>query len=48
MGRRYDTLEDMKKRRDAWAAEIGSHSQWADIAPKVVRELDEDIAQLER
>ena len=47
-GRNHDSLEAMQKRRDSWAREIGTDSQYAEIAPTVVAELDAaiDLARL--
>ena len=47
MGRRHITIETLKKRRASWDREIGTRSEYAEIAPKVVRELDEEIVKLE-
>lgn len=37
-------LEVLRQRRDAWAREIGTNSQYAEAAPRIVAELDAEIA----
>lgn len=44
---RYKGREDLQKRRDAWAAEIGRNSMFSAAAPRIVAELDRELAELE-
>jgi hypothetical protein len=46
MGKQHDTIDTLKKRRAAWAREIGTRSEFAASAPHIVQELDEEIALL--
>lgn len=45
-GRQHDGLEALKRRRAAWAREIGRANEWSHLAPQFVRDLDEEIARL--
>lgn len=45
-GRQHDSLEALRRRRASWAREIGRNGMYADIAPRMVAELDEEIARL--
>lgn len=47
-GRNHDSLEAIKRRRAAWAKEIGGNNEWSHLAPQFVRELDAQIARLSK
>lgn len=44
MTRHKDTIESLERRREAWRAEIGTNSEYAEMASRIVAELDEEIA----
>jgi hypothetical protein len=48
MGRRYDTIDDLRKRKTAWERELGTRSQFANMAPQIIAALDLEIRALEQ